>query len=275
VVRLACERPDPLGRRLSQWDCAALARQLSAEGIVEDISAATVRRMLTAHQLKPWRHHAWLHPQGPRDAAFYAIMAELIDLYTRPLGEDELVLSMDEKTSLQPRPRPSPTLPAQPYHLPNRHEQEDKRAGALNLFAAFDTRSGRVYGQCYERKRQQEFMTVLEYLDREIAAHIRTIHLVCDHGSTHHGKEVTRWFANHPRFVVHFTPVHCSWMNQVEQWFSILQRKRLRIVDFTSKDHLRTKLEQFIRAWNQPAHPFTWSTKSVAKVMAQAPALAA
>ena len=93
--------------------------------------------------------------------------------------------------------------------------------------------------------------------------------------STHHGKEVTRWFAKHPRFVVHFTPVHCSWMNQVEQWFSILQRKRLRIVDFISKDHLRVKLEPFIREWNQQAHPFNWSTKSVAKVMAEAPALAA
>jgi transposase len=112
-------------------------------------------------------------------------------------------------------------------------------------------------------------------LDQEIAKHIRTIHLVCDHVSTPHGKDVTRWFATHPRFVVHFTPVHCSWMNQVEQWFSILQRQRLRIVDFTSKDHLRATLEQFIREWNQQAHPFNWSTKSVTKVMAAAPALAA
>jgi transposase len=132
-----------------------------------------------------------------------------------------------------------------------------------------------VYGHCYERKRQQEFIAFLEALDQEIAAHIRTIHLVCDNVSTHHGKEVTRWFAKHPRFVVHFTPVHCSWMNQVEQWFSILQRKRLRIADFTSKDHLRAKLDQFICEWNQHKHPFHWSTKSVAKVMAEAPALAA
>jgi transposase len=140
---------------------------------------------------------------------------------------------------------------------------------------AFDTRSGRVYGQCYERKRQLECIAFLEYLDQEIAEHIRTIHLVCDNVSTHHGQDVTRWFAKHPRFVVHFTPVHCSWMNQVEQWFSILQRKRLRIADFTSKDHLRATLEQFICEWNQQAHPFHWSTKSVAKVMAEAPARAA
>jgi transposase len=275
VVRLACERPDTLGRSLSQWDCEELARQLMADGLVEDSSAATVRRILAAHQLTPWRQHVWLYPKQPRDAAFYATVSELIDLYTRPLRPDELVLSVDEKTSLPPRPRHSPTRPAQPQNLPNRHEHEYTRAGALNLLAAFDTRSGQVDGQCYERKRQQEFIAFLEHLDQAITAAIKTIHLVCDNVSTHHGKKVRKWLVNHSRFVVHFTPVHCSWMNQVEQWFSILQRKRLRIVDFESKDHLRQKLEQFIRAWHVYAHPFNWSTKSVAKVMAAAPAMAA
>ena len=275
VVRLACERPDRLDRSLSQWDCHELARQLLAEGVVQDISAATVRRILAAHQLKPWRQHVWLYPKQPRDAAFYATIAALIDLYTRPLRPDEMVLSVDEKTSLQPRPRPHPTRPAQPQNIPNRHEHEYRRAGALNLFAAFDTRSGQIYGQCHERKRQQAFITFLEQLDREIDEHIRTIHLVCDNVSTHHGKEARTWFANHPRVVVHFTPVHCSWMHQVEQWFSILQRKRLRIADFESKDHLRTKLQQVLSEWHLQAHPFNWSTKSVAKVMAEAPALAA
>jgi len=275
VVRLACERPDSMGCSLSQWDGTELARQLIAAGIVAHISAATVRRMLAAHQLQPWRQHVWLYPKQPRDAAFYATVSELIALYTQPLRRDEMVLSVDEKTSLQPRPRLSPTLPAQPQNIPHRHEPESKRAGALNRLAAFDTRSGKVYGQGYERKRQREFMAVLEVLDAEIDECIRIIHLVCDNVSTHHGKEVRKWLANHPRFVVHFTPVHCSWMNQVEQWFSIVQRKRLRIVDFDSKDHLREKIEQFIQEWNQHAHPFNWSTQSVAKVMAAAPALAA
>jgi hypothetical protein len=275
VVRLACERPETLGRSLSQWDCRELARQLIVEGIVEDISAATVRRILRAHKLKPWRCHLWLYPKSPRDAAFYATVSELIDLYTRPLHEDEMVLSVDEKTSLQPRPRRQPTQPAQPPNIPNRFEHEYKRAGALHLFAAFDTRSGRVYGHCAERKRQPEFIAFLEQLDCAIAASITTIHVVCDNVSTHHGQEVRKWLSQHPRFRFHFTPVHCSWMNQVEQWFSILQRKRLRIVDFESKDHLRAKIDQFIDEWNQQAHPFNWSTKSVAKVMAEVPALAA
>jgi hypothetical protein len=247
VVCLACERPDLVGRSLSQWDCPELARQLITEGMVEDISASTGRRILAAHPLKPWRQHLWLYPKHPRDAAFYATVAELIDLYTRPLQADELVLSLDEKTSLQPRPRLVPTLPAQPHNLPNRVEHEYKRAGALHLFAAFDTRSGKVYGHGYDRKRQREFMAFLEAVEVEVEGHIRTIHLVCDNVSTHHGKEVRQWLAHHSRFVMHFTPVHCSWMNQVEQWFSILQRKRLRIADFASKDQLRAKLDQFIK----------------------------
>jgi len=101
-----------------------------------------------------------------------------------------MVLSVDEKTSLPPRPRLAPTLPAQPQNIPNRHAPESKRAGALNLLAAFDTRSGKVYGHCSERTRQRECMAFLDVLDAEIDECIRLIHRVCDHVRTHHGKEV-------------------------------------------------------------------------------------
>jgi transposase len=141
--------------------------------------------------------------------------------------------------------------------------------------AAFDPRSGQVFGQGYPRKRQQEFMTFLEPWDMAIEPPIKTVHIVCDHVRTHHGQEVRKWGAKHSRVVLHFTPVHCSWMNQVEPWFSSLPRKRLRIADFESKEHLQAQLSQFICEWNQHAHPFNWSTKSVAKVMAKAPAIAA
>jgi hypothetical protein len=162
LVRLACERPDALGRRLSQWECTELAHQLIVEGIIEGISAATVRRILACHHLTPWRHHLWLYPKQPRAAACYATSSERIDLYTRPLAADELVLSVAAKTSLQPRPRLSPTRPAQPGNIPSRYEPAYKRSGALNCFAAFDTRSGTVFGPWYPGKRQQEFSTVLE-----------------------------------------------------------------------------------------------------------------
>jgi hypothetical protein len=275
IVRLACERPALLGRRLSQGDCAALAHQLSAEGMVTSSSVTTVRRMLAAHQRKPWRHQVWRPPTQPRDAACYPTISELLALYPRPRGPAALVLSVDEKTSLQPRPRHAPPLPAPPQTIPHRYAPEGKRAGALNLFAAFDTRAGQVYGQGYERRRHRELIAFLEVLDRGMDEHLRTIPLVCENVSPHRGKDVSTWLTEHPRCVVHCTPVHCSWMNQVEPWRSLLPRKRLRTADFESKDQLRATLEQFMYAWNQQAPPFNWSINAVAKIMAEAPALAA
>jgi hypothetical protein len=275
VVRLACERPDLVGRRLSQGDGTELARQLIAAGIVEEISAATVRRMLAAHQLKPWRQHRWLYPTHPRDAACAATVAELIDLYTRPFHAAELVLARAAQTALPPRPRLVPPLPAQPHHRPHRVEPADQRAGALKLFAAFDTRSGKVYGHGDARKRQRAFMACLEAVEVEVEGHIRTLHLVCDHVRTPHGQAVRPWLAPHARVVMHVTPVHGSWMQHVEQWCSILPRQRVRMADGASKDQLRATFDQVMTAWHHQAHPVHWSTTSVAKIMAAAPALAA
>jgi transposase len=268
VVKIACERPDNLGCSLSHWDCAELARQLINECVVDSISPQTVQRILAHHKLKPWRKHLWLSSHAPRDAEFVARVKDICKLYTRKLASHEMVLCVDEKTSLQPRTRLSPTLPAQPGQ-PVRLEHEYQRKGALNLFAAFDTRTGKVYARTAERKRQAEFIEFLEQLDREIPAPITVIHLVMDNLRMHTGKQVQAWLANHPRFKFHHPPVHCSWMNQVEQWFSILQRKRLAIADFADKAALAERLQAFVHEWNEHAHPFKWSTKSVAKVMAK------
>jgi len=268
LVKLACELPDSQGRSLSQWDSTELAAQLVAGGVVGSISPTTIRRILSGHRLKPWRHHLWLSPKVPRNAAFAKSIQEISTLYTRPLSPNEMVLCVDEKTSLQPRPRTAKTLPAQPG-VPVRVEHEYERQGALNLFAAFDTRTGFVWGQTYERKRQEEFIGFLEYLDRQLPSHITTIHLVLDNLSVHKGKKVQAWLTQHPRFVFYYPPVHCSWMNQVEQWFSILQRKRLRIANFADKKSLAERLTAYIAQWNAIAHPFNWSSKSVARVMAK------
>jgi transposase len=268
LVKIACERPDKLGRSLSQWDCRELAELLVRDGVVAGISPDTVRRVLENHQLKPWRHHLWLSPTVPRDADFAARVQNICDLYTRTLAPHEMVLCVDEKTNLQPRPRKTPTKPAR-RGRPVQVEHEYGRCGALNLFAAFNTRTGQVYGYTAERKRQKEFIEFLEILDRDIPPEITVIHVVLDNLRMHKGKQVQAWLAKHPRFVFHHPPVHCSWMNQVEQWFSILQRKRLAIVDFANKAELAEKLQQFIAQWNEQAHPFNWSTKSVAKIMAK------
>ena len=268
LIRLACELPAQAGRSLSQWDCAELARQLVGDGVVTTISPQTIQRILARQRLKPWRQHVWLHPRTPRDAAFVAHVRLVAALLTRPLAPNEVVLSLDEMTSLQPRPRRVPTRPAQPG-LPQQVEHEYQRAGAVNLFAAFDTRTGWVYGVCCRRKRQLEYLELLEQLDRTMPAAVTRIHLLADNVSVHHGKMVQRWLAAHPRFVAHFTPVHCSWMNPVEQWFGILRRKRLRAPNFENLPALVRAISQFIDEWNERAHPFRWTATSCDKFLAK------
>jgi hypothetical protein len=111
VVKIACERPDEVGRSLSQWDCIEIASQLVRDSMVTSISAETIRQILIHHRLKPWRQKMWLSPKVPRDAAFAAQVQSICELYTRPLRVDKVVLCIDEMTSLQPRPRGSKTLP--------------------------------------------------------------------------------------------------------------------------------------------------------------------
>lgn len=204
-----------------------------------------------------------------RDEAYRTTVLNLRDLYTRELAAHECVLSLDEKTSIQPRTRSHPTLAARPAGIPVRLEHEYQRKGALNLFAAIDTRTGNVFGICRRRKRQLEFIELLETIDREVPSTVTLIHLVCDNVSTHKGKLARAWLEKHPRFRLHFTPVHCSWMNQIEQWFSILQRKRLAAPNFQDLAVLEEKLLAFIHEWNEHAHPFAWKTSSFDKVLAK------
>jgi len=262
--------PDKVGRSLSSWFCGELAKQLKANQIVESISAQSVQRLLAHHKLKPWKIHYWLRQKNWDNPEFLKRTEEICSLYTRHLDTHEAVLSVDEKTSLQPRSRLAETkaaMPGKPVYL----EHEYQRKGALNLLAAFDTRSGKVIGICRRRKRQAEFIELLELLEKSYSSDITCIHIICDNVSTHHGKEVCQWLKSHPRFQFHFTPVHCSWMNQIEQWFSILQRKRFSAPNFDNLQDLEAKIESFIRQWNEAAHPFKWSKKSFQKVLDKLP----
>jgi transposase len=268
AVKIACERPDTCGRSLCLWDCKEIARQLIKEAITPAISAETVRRILRSHRLKPWRKRMWLSPKVPRDACFVAATRRICELYTRPLGPHERVICADEHTSIQPRPRLSPTRPAKPG-CPTTVEHEYRRCGALNLLGALDTRTGQVWGEIAERKRQVEFLALLSRIDSDLPASVTRVYLIVDNVRMHTGKQVLAWLTAHPRFELVHPPVHCSWMNQIEQWFSILVRKRLRIADFDSKAHLTERLKAFIREWNGSAHPFHWKESSFDKIFAK------
>jgi DDE superfamily endonuclease len=268
ITKLACELPRQRGVPLSLWDCTELARALVTDDVVAAISAETVRHVLAHNQLKPWREHCWLSAKVPRDADFAAAVRAICALYIRPLAADEVVLCVDEKTSLQPRRRTAPTLPAR-ARQPVRVEHEYARDGALHLFAAFNTRTGAVIGWSAARKRADEFIAFLDLLDASVAASVTAVHLVLDNLSVHKSKAVNGWLSTHTRFHFHFPPVHCSWMNQVEQWFGILQRKALRVVDFANTLALDRHLHGFFAHWNRYAHPFNWGTRSVTKILAK------
>ena len=269
LVKLACDLPEDQQRSLSLWTCAELARTLQRDEIVETISPQSVQRILGSYRLKPWRSHYWLNAKGPRDEEFRRRTEEICDLYTRELEPNERVLCVDEKTSLQPRTRKFATRPARP-DTPVRVEHEYRRSGALQLFGALDIRSGNVIGVCRPRKRQEDFIALLAEIERQTPPSITLIHIVCDNLRMHSGKKVLAWLVSHPRFRFHFTPVHCSWMNQIEQWFSILQRKRLAAPNFRDLADLDSKLRSFIAEWNEHAHPFRWSRSSFAKVLGAA-----
>lgn len=254
---------------MSLWTCAELARTLVRDGIIDTISPQTVQRVLQASRLKPWRVHYWLSPKVPRDEAFRELVLNLCDLYTRaPVGEERIV-SLDEMTSIQPRTRSAATKPARPGLEPCLLEHEYERKGAWNLFAAFDIQTGEVIAQLHRRKRQVETIALFEAIDVATPRAVSTIHLICDNVSIHKGKLARQWLERHPRFQMHHTPVHCSWMNQVEQWFSILRRKRLVAPNFADLTDLAAKIKQFVVEWNEVAHPFHWTAASFSKILSK------
>lgn len=269
LVKLACELPEKADRSLSLWTCAELARTAIERGVVDSISPQSVQRILASYKLKPWRVHHWLSLKVAMDERFRNTVLELSDLYTRPLVPEEEIWSLDEKTSLQPRTRSAPNLPAQPGNVPIHVEHEYERKGAVQLFAAFNTQTGQVIGILRRRKRQVEFIELLEAIDAQAPAAVTRLRIVCDNISIHKGKRVRAWLERHPRFRMHFTPVHCSWMNQIEQWFSILQRKRLTAPNFADLVELEERILAFIAEWNQHAHPFQWTERSFDKVLAK------
>jgi transposase len=268
LIKLACEMPKKHSRALSQWDCEELAAHLVREGKVVSISAETVRRILLGHRLRPWRKKMWESPDVARDEAFLACVRDLAKIYDRPAEPAEMILSVDEKTSIQPRPRPAPTLPAQPGR-PVLVESRYARGGALNLFTALNIKTGEVYARAFRRKTSDEFIALLNHLDRHLPNSMHRVRIILDNAKIHKSRKVTAWLTNHPRFEFHYTPVHCSWMNQVEQWFSILQRKLLNKSDFSDLNDLEGNLMTFVAQWNEKAHPFRWTHHSFDKVIAR------
>ncbi|WP_432035555.1 IS630 family transposase [Streptomyces cucumeris] len=258
---LACQLPAETGVPLARWSCPELAAELTARGITDSISASTVRRWLRQDALKPWQHRSWIFI---RDPDFRIKAARVMDLYARTwqgeaLGEDEYVISADEKTSIQARCRCHPTLaPGQAQAMRVNHEYQ--RGGALAYLAAYDVHRARVLGRCEATTGIVPFMNlVTQVMTTEPYASAKRVFWIVDNGSSHRGKKaIDRLTAAFPNAVMVHTPVHASWTNQIEIFFSVVQRKVLAPNDFTNLDQVQDRLRAFEDRYNATAQPFQW-----------------
>ncbi|MFJ2582921.1 IS630 family transposase [Kitasatospora aureofaciens] len=258
---LACQLPAETGVPLSRWSCPELAAELIGRGITDSVSASTVRRWLREDALKPWQCRSWIFIRDPN---FRAKAQRVLDLYARtfegvPLGEDEYVLSSDEKTSIQARCRCHLTLaPGRARAMRVNHEYG--RGGALAYLAAYDVHRAKVFGRCEPKTGIMPFMALVEQvMTTELYASAKRVFWVVDNGSSHRGQRAVDRLTNRfPNAVMIHTPVHASWLNQVEIYFSVVQRKVVQPNDFTDLTQVGDRLRAFEDRYNATAQPFQW-----------------
>jgi transposase len=256
---LACSLPADHGVPLSRWSGADLASEMRADGI--SVSASTVRRWLAEDAIKPWQHQSWIFR---RDPDFEAKATVVLDLYQgfyqgTPLGPGDRVLSIDAKPSIQARERRHHATPPGPGRA-MRVEHEYHRRGALALLAALDVHTGQVVADCPPTTGIAPFTSLVDtVMTRPRYRDAERVFVIVDNGSDHRGAAAIKRLADaHPTAIMIHTPVHASWLNQVEIFFSIVQRKVLSPNDFTGTEQLTATLEAFIDRYNRTATPFGW-----------------
>ncbi|HTQ88051.1 MAG TPA: IS630 family transposase [Streptosporangiaceae bacterium] len=235
----------------SCWSQDSIARHLRERGLA--VSRATVGRALAEARVRPHKVRGWLNRKD--DPAFWAQAGAVCRLYLDPPPGTVLV-SIDEKTGIQAKSRRYPDAPARPGR-DARREWEYRRHGTVSIIAAMNTATGEVISQRIRRNDSAAFTEFLSMLDQHTAPGLR-IHLIMDNGSSHTSKATRAWIAAHPRFTVTHTPKHASWLNVIEQWFSILTRKLLRRGSFESQEDLDRQVTEFTTGYNKTAHPWKW-----------------
>jgi hypothetical protein len=225
------------------------------------ISPSTVWRILDRDAIKPWRYEYWIFPRDPR---FAEKAGRVLDLYAglwegQPLGPKDFIISSDEKTSIQARIRCHRTLSTAPGR-PMRVEHEYERGGALQYLAGWDVRRGRVLGRCEPKTGIEPFGRLVEQVMKsEPYRSARRVFWVVDNGSSHRGQAaIGRLRKSYRKAVLVHTPVHASWLNQVEIYFSIIQRKVLTPNDFTSLAEVESRLRLYEELTNREPRPFDW-----------------
>jgi len=261
VKALACELPITTGTPLARWSCPELAREAAARGITPAISASTIRRWLAEDALKPWQHRSWIFP---RDPYFALKAARVLDLYQRtwdgqPLADDEYVISADEKPGVQARQRIHPALSPAPGRA-MRAESEYARGGTLAYLAAYDVHHARVTGRCEPTTGIKPFTALVnQVMATEPYTSARRVFWVVDNGASHRNwAAAARLNDAWPNAQMVHLPVHASWLNQIEIYFSVIQRKLLVPDDFADLGTLARQILAFEDRYNAAATPFDW-----------------
>jgi transposase len=251
VVRLTLEKT-PKGT--THWSSRMLAARTG-------LSQSTISRIWRAFGLKPHRTESF---QLSTDPLLIDKVRDIVGLYLDP-PHHALVLCVDEKSQIQALSRTQPVLPMRAGQM-ERRTHDYKRHGVTSLFAALDIATGSVLGKCYRRHRSVEFLDFLKKIDGAVPADL-DIHLVLDNYGTHKTALVRQWLQKRPRYHMHFTPTHASWLNQVERWFALLTQRQIKRGSHRNVHELETAIREFISVHNQQPKPFQW-TKSADQLLA-------
>lgn len=240
-------------KNATHWTSRALAAKYR-------IGRSSVQRILHEHDLQPHRVRSFKFSKDPK---FAEKLRDVVGLYMHP-PVNAIVLSVDEKSSVQALDRTAPILPIRPG-LPAAQTHDYVRNGTTTLFAALNVLTGHIIEQSLPRHRHAEFLQFLDRVERTVPPKL-DVHLIMDNYATHKHPLVKEWFAARPRYHVHFTPTSSSWLNAVERFFSEITAKRIRRGTFRSVRELQRAITAFVAEHNQNAKPFIW-TKSAATIL--------
>ena len=261
VKAMACEPPANRDVPLSRWSSAELAAQAKSEGLVESVAPSTIRRWLAKDAIKPWRHRSWIFP---RDPDFAVKAGRALDLYQRiwdsgDLGDDEYVISADEKSQLQALSRCHPDVPPAPGRL-RRVEFEYERGGTLAYLAGYDVHRAHLIGTVAPTTGIAPFAALVnKVMSTEPYASAKRVFWVVDNGSSHAGQaSIRRMEQAWPTATLVHLPIHASWLNPIEIVFSVVQRKVVQSGDFPDIDALAERLLAFQARYNKTATPIDW-----------------
>jgi transposase len=230
----------------THWTSIAMAKAVG-------ISASSVQRIWRAHGLAPHRMRQF---KLSKDPAFATKLRDVVGLYVDPPAH-AVVLSVDEKSQIQALDRTQPGLPLKKGRA-GTMTHDYKRHGTTTLFAALNVLDGTVIGRNMQRHRHQEFIRFLNAIEAEVPPG-KVVHVILDNYATHKHPKVWQWLGRHPRFVFHFTPTSCSWLNAVETFFATLTKRRLKRGVFRSVVDFQAAINRFIQEANHEPKPFVWT----------------